>query len=81
MVTEADWKTWKSAGLTPYLDVVFEAFGTHRLMVGSDWPVCTLAAPYDRVMSVASACLRRFAPEEQEMVLGGNACRIYGLRE
>jgi len=80
MVTEADWEAWKVEDLTPYLDVVFEAFGTRRLMVGSDWPVCTVAAPYDRVMAVVTDYMGRFSQAEQEMVLEGNARRIYGLR-
>ncbi len=79
MLTEADWKGWRAADLEPYLDVVFEAFGTGRLMIGSDWPVCTVAAPYDRVMTVVTDYLVRFPQEEQEMVLGGNARWIYGL--
>ena len=48
MVTEADWAAWTVADLRPYADVVLEAFGPGRLMFGSDWPVCTLAAPYER---------------------------------
>jgi L-fuconolactonase len=80
MVTEADWRTWKASDLMPYLDVVFEAFGTRRLMIGSDWPVCTVAAPYDRVITVVTDYLRRFSQEDQEMVLERNARRIYGLR-
>jgi L-fuconolactonase len=80
MVTEADWASWKATDLTPYLDVVFDAFGTRRLMIGSDWPVCTLSASYDLVMTATTDYLGRFPPEEQEMVLEGNARRIYGLR-
>ena len=79
MVTETDWKRWKAADLGPYLDVVFEAFGTGRLMIGSDWPVCTVAAPYDRVMAIVTDYLARFPHEEQGMVLEGNARRIYRL--
>ncbi len=81
MVTEADWRAWKVEDLAPYLDVVFEAFGVRRLMVGSDWPVCTVAAPYDRVMTIMTDYLGRFHKEEQEMVLEENARRIYGLRQ
>ena len=44
MVTEADWQRWKPENMTPYLDVAFECFGPKRLMIGSDWPVCTVAA-------------------------------------
>ena len=52
MVTEADHAGWTYDQLTPYMDVAFEAFGPRRLMFGSDWPVCTLAAPYERVHEV-----------------------------
>src|SRR5579885_782023 len=43
MVTEADWKEWRTEDFRPYLDVVFECFGAERLMFGSDWPVCLVA--------------------------------------
>lgn len=81
MVTEADWKSWKQEELAPYLDVIFDAFGTYRLMAGSDWPVCTLAAPYDRVMRLVKDYMQGYREEEREMVLGGNACRVYRLQE
>ena len=81
LVTEADWKAWKVEDLTPYLDLVFEVFGTRRLMIGSDWPVCTLSAPYNRVMTAATDYLGRFSPEEQKLVLEENARRIYRLRQ
>src|SRR5262249_44211761 len=51
LVTEADWRNWRSEDFRPYLDVVFEAFGPKRLMFGSDWPVCLLAASYQQVKS------------------------------
>ncbi len=53
MVTEADWGAWTPGDLRPYVERVLEAFGPDRLMLGSDWPVCTLAADYGRVMQVA----------------------------
>ena len=81
MVTEADWKSWKQEELAPYLDVIFDAFGTYRLMAGSDWPVCTLAAPYDRVMRLVKEYMQGYREEEREMVLGGNACQVYRLQE
>jgi len=79
MVTEADWKNWKPADFAPYLDVVLECFGTRRLMVGSDWPVCTLAASYGQVMQVAFDNISRLSPDEQAAVWAGNAQRFYGL--
>jgi L-fuconolactonase len=55
MVTEADWSTWTPADLRPYVDRVIEVFGPERLMFGSDWPVCLLAAPYDEVLAAAAS--------------------------
>ena len=49
MVTEADWKNWKPEHFKPYLDTVVEAFGPGRIVYGSDWPVCLVAAEYEQV--------------------------------
>ena len=49
LMTEADWSAWTPSELKPYIDAVMEAFGERRVMFGSDWPVCTLAADYGRV--------------------------------
>jgi L-fuconolactonase len=81
MVTEADWQHWKPADFTPYLDVVLECFGTKRLMVGSDWPVCTLAGNYSQVMQISSDYLRKLSKDEQVAVWGDNAKRLYGIAE
>jgi L-fuconolactonase len=53
MVTEADWQGWKQEDFRPYLDLVAEAFGTNRLMYGSDWPVCLLGGTYGDVLGIA----------------------------
>ncbi len=79
MVTEADWHDWKADDFTPYLDVVFEAFGANRVMIASDWPVCTVSAPYDQVMSVALDYVLRLSDHEQKMVLGQNAAALYQI--
>ncbi len=76
MVTEADWQTWNTADLVPYLDVVTEAFGTNRLLFGSDWPVCLVAAEYGEVVSIVS---NYFSTAEQDAVFGENASRFYHL--
>ena len=78
MVTEANWRAWKPSDFAPYLDVVFEAFGTQRIMIGSDWPVCTVAATYGQVMSIVTDYIGRFSLDEQKMVLGENAHSFYG---
>jgi L-fuconolactonase len=81
MVTEADWRRWKPDDLKPYLDIVFDAFGTRRLMFGSDWPVCLVAAEYSRVKEVIAGYLQQFSPEEQKAVMGGNAALFYYLND
>jgi L-fuconolactonase len=65
--------------LRPYLDIIWEAFGPDRLMIGSDWPVCLLSADYSRTMNLVTDYFRQFAQDEQEKVMGGNAIRFYRL--
>jgi L-fuconolactonase len=80
LVTEADWQAWKPEDMRPCLDVAFECFGPNRLMIGSDWPVCTVAAPYSRVMNLVKNYLGKYSAEEREAVLGGNAARFWRLK-
>lgn len=79
MVTEADWQSWETADLRPYLDVVFDAFGPDRLMYGSDWPVCNLAADYGRVFGVVHDYVESLSESEQRAVFGEVAARFYHL--
>jgi L-fuconolactonase len=79
MVTEADWKNWKTTDFFPYLDEVFEAFGTDRIMYGSDWPVCLVAASYDQQLDIIDSYLSKFSPHEKLLVMGENARRFYNL--
>ncbi|MFI6348493.1 amidohydrolase family protein [Streptomyces sp. NPDC050560] len=79
MVTEADPAAWTVEALRPYAETVLDAFGPARVMFGSDWPVCTLAAPYTRVLDVALALTDRLAPAEREAVFAGTAARVYGV--
>jgi L-fuconolactonase len=67
------------AHLRPWYDTVLEAFGPARLMFGSDWPVCTLGAPYTRVVSAARMLTGGLSPPEREAVFGGTARRVYRL--
>jgi len=79
LVTEADWERWTEAQLRPYLDVLFDSFGAQRLMIGSDWPVSLLAAPYSRTLGVVVEYLARRSDAERAAVLGGNAQRFWKL--
>lgn len=79
LVTEADWQRWTPEVIRPCLDAAFDCFGPERLMIGSDWPVCTLAADYARTMGVVLDYLERRAPAERDGILGGNAARFWKL--
>jgi L-fuconolactonase len=79
MVTEADWQNWKKEDFTPYLDVVVEAFGIDRIMYGSDWPVCLVAATYDQMKSIVDDRFSSFSKDEQEKFFGKNAIKFYDL--
>lgn len=79
LVTEAHWDRWTPEDIWPYLDVIIEAFGTSRLMIGSDWPVCTLAADYARTMELVIHYVERRHPAAADAILGGNAAAFYGI--
>jgi L-fuconolactonase len=77
LVTEADWIHWKPEHFKPYLDTAFACFGPERLMIGSDWPVCTVAASYADALDIVRNYLSQHPPQVREAVLGGNAARFW----
>jgi len=79
MVTEANWKTWKKEDFTPYLDVVVDAFGTGRIMFGSDWPVCKVAATYEEMIDIVESYFLPFSNTEKQKIFGVNAVSFYNL--
>jgi L-fuconolactonase len=79
MVTEADWEHWKPTDFARYLDVVFDAFGANRVMFGSDWPVCLVAASYAQVVGALEEYARKLSPADRGKVFFANAARFYGL--
>lgn len=79
ILTEASWNSWKTEDFTPYLDVVFNAFGINRVMFGSDWPVCLLAGGYEGTMQVLNDYCSRLSATEQELFWGQNATLFYNL--
>lgn len=79
MVTEANWRNWKKEDFHPYLDIVLQAFGVNRLMFGSDWPVCLVAASYTEVGNIVSEYFSSLSKDEQNAFFGGNAARFYNL--
>lgn len=81
LVTEADWRAWTPGQLRPYLDGALEAFGPSRLMIGSDWPVCLVAATYGDTMALVRDTLGEYSPDERAAVLGRTAQEFWRLGE
>ncbi|MFE3601707.1 amidohydrolase family protein [Streptomyces sp. NPDC059142] len=79
LVTEADWDSWTAGDLRPYTDIALDAFGPERLMFGSDWPVCRLAASYGAVLDAARTVTDGLSAAERDAVLSGTARRVYTL--
>jgi L-fuconolactonase len=79
MVTEADWANWKTADIEPYFEVVLAAFGPSRIMYGSDWPVCLLAADYERQLAVVKGFISKLSITEQAQIMGLTAAKFYKI--
>lgn len=79
LVTEADLATWEPGDLAPFVAGAIEIFGPARLIFGSDWPVCLLAASYADVIATARELISRLSPAEREAIFGGAAERAYDL--
>ncbi len=79
MVTEATWQGWTKDDFIPYMDTVVETFGTKRIMFGSDWPVCMVAASYNEVLGIAEDYFAPFSEEERNKFFGQNAVQFYNL--
>lgn len=79
MLTEADWENWQDQDFTPYLDIVFQAFGTQRILFGSDWPVCLVAGSYAQVKGLVSNYISKYSEAEQADIWANNAKHFYGI--
>jgi L-fuconolactonase len=79
MVTEANWTNWKQEDFTLYLDTIFHSFGEDRIMFGSDWPVCLVAASYKQVVTIAADYFSHFSLDVQNKFFNLNASRFYNL--
>jgi len=79
LVTEAKWKQWQPGDFHRYLDIVIETFGTDRVMIGSDWPVCTLSGDYASTMRIVIDYAQQFSARVRDDILGGNGARFYHI--
>ncbi|MEW9532704.1 amidohydrolase [Microbispora sp. NPDC049125] len=80
LVTEASWTSWDTPQIAPYAAHVLECFGADRVMFGSDWPVCELAASYAEVVALARELTSGLSDAERARVFEGVAQECYGLR-
>jgi Predicted metal-dependent hydrolase of the TIM-barrel fold len=79
IVTEAVWGKWTEEDFTVYLDTVTSCFGIDRVMIGSDWPVCTLSGTYEQTMNIVKHYVEALPNEERSLVLGGNCAKFYRI--
>ena len=79
LVTEANWNSWRVDDLRPYVDCALEFFGPDRMMFGSDYPVCLLAATYDRVLDSFFEILKYLSDTDREKIFSTNAAKFYRL--
>jgi L-fuconolactonase len=79
MVTETDWNDWKESDFKIYLDTIVKAFGTDRIMYGSDFPVCLLSANYEQQLNIVKEYFSSFSNTEKKKIMGENASKFYGL--
>lgn len=79
LVTEANWTSWQTDDLRPFVEFALESFGPERLMFGSDYPVCLLASSYDRVLASFQEILKSLDDAEREKIFSTNAARFYRL--
>lgn len=79
LVTEADYHHWKKEDFYIYLDMVLNAFGSDRLLYGSDWPVCLVAASYEEQLDIVESYFSELSDSEKSGIFGENAVRVYRL--
>ena len=79
LVTEANWTSWQTEDLRPYVDIALESFGVDRMMFGSDYPVCLLAASYDRVLESSQEILKHVSASDRDKIFTRNAEKFYRL--
>ena len=81
LVTEADHDHWHASDLRPYVETAFQCFGPRRMMFGSDWPVCLLAASYERVVETAQSLGAELNAADRDRIFSRNATEFYQIEE
>jgi L-fuconolactonase len=79
LVTEADWNAWAVEDIHRYVNAALDSFGAERLMIGSDWPVCRVAATYPQVIDLIRSAVANRTPTERAAIMGGTAQTFWNL--
>lgn len=79
LVTETENWNWTSSEFCPFIDVVVNAFGVDRILYGSDWPVCYLAAEYEQVLAIVSSYFKEYSEDDINKIMGDNAIKFYNI--
>lgn len=80
MITEADFSTWSPKQIHPYMELVLSAFGSNRVLFGSDWPVCLVAGSYSEVKNLVTKYISSLSESEQKAIMGTSAIQFYNLK-
>ena len=79
LMTEANWTNWRVEDLKPYVETALESFGPERMIFGSDWPVCLLAATYEQALGAFQNLLANLNEDERRRIFSDNAVEVYRL--
>ena len=79
LFTNGNWKSWKPADFYPFLEILFESFGSERLLYASDWPFLLIAGIYVQWKSLIEKYMERYSVDDQDKIFGENAVRVYRL--
>lgn len=79
MTTESNYNSWTPEQIKPYMDLVLQAFGTDRILFGSDWPVCLVAGNYTKTKQLVTDFIAHLNPSNQASIMGENAIKVYNL--
>jgi L-fuconolactonase len=79
LVYRAHWQRWRPQDFAPYIDAALELFGPKRLMIGSNWPVCTVGGEFKNIINAYLDGIRALSPQDQAEILGGTCVRCYRL--
>lgn len=79
LFTTGNRKSWKPADFYPFLEILFDSFGTKRILFSSDWPLMLVSGMYVQWKSLVEKFMEKFTPDDRGLVFGANAIRVYRI--